>query len=284
MRLNRLVFVQNLYDLYHLYSKIILILLSAHYSMYTKSACIIVHGTWAQNELWYRDQGDFFEAVKLCNNEIKKVDQIIPFSWSGKLGYPAQIEAAQNLAKIINAYDFVILIAHSHGATVGMIASHIICKNNTGGNNNNKIAQFYSLGVPVRESAVTPNMIVINKFYNLFSFGDFVQTINGIYDRVFCAHDRIVNISVQFNNLHPSHTQLHHPAFGIWLLKIEDFFAQNQIGNFEHFDFSKPALVSFLSYNHPLYFIQEDQSLQLDLDKKIHELAKTAFFRGRKNF
>lgn len=284
MRFNRPVLVQNLYGMYCFYFSIILIFLSVHSSMYTKSACVIIHGTWAENETWYRPCGDFFEAVKSCNNEIKIVDEVVSFSWSGKLGYPAQVQAAQSLVNFIELYDSVILIAHSHGATVGMIASQIIFKIDTSGNKKDKIAQFYSLGVPVQESIVIPNLHVIKKFYNLFSFGDFVQTINGICERTFSKQKQIANISVQYNNLHPSHTQLHHPALGIWLLKIEDFFAQSRIGNFDQFDFSKPACISFFSHNHPVYFAQEDQNLLLDLDKKIHDLAKAAFFRGRKNF
>ena len=250
--------------------------------MYTKSACIIIHGTWAQNETWCSPSGDFFEAVKSCNNEIKVVDEIVSFSWSGKLGYPAQVQAAQNLAKIIEMYDFVILAAHSHGATVGMIASQIIFATSTNGNNFGKIAKFYALGAPVDQSVVTPNMYVIKKFYNLFSFGDFVQTVNGTCGRTFFEHDRIVNVSIQFNNLHPSHAQLHHPAFGIWLLKIEDFFAQNNIGNFQNFNLAKPGVVFFGNYQHPFYNLQNDQSALLELDKKIHEWTTTVFFRGGK--
>lgn len=282
MRLNRLVPVQNLYSLHYHYFKIILISLSLHCSMYTKSACIIIHGTWAQNETWYRPTGGFFEAVKSCNNEIKIVDEIVSFSWSGKLGYPAQVEAAQDLVKFIELYDFVILIAHSHGATVGMIASHIIFENNTAGNKKSEIDKFYALGVPVDETTVIPHMYVIKKFYNIFSFGDFIQTVNGNCDRAFSAYERMVNISVQFDSLHPSHTQLHHPAFGIWLLKIEDFFAQKQIGNFEKFNFLKPGTICFSSYRHPIYSVQEDQYALLELDKKIHKWATTAFFRGGK--
>lgn len=251
--------------------------------MYTKSACVIIHGTWAQNETWYRCGGDFFEAIKSCNHEIKVVDDVVSFSWSGKLGFPAQVEAAKSLADFIDLYDFVILVAHSHGATVGMIASQIMFNVDTSGNKKGKIAQFYSLGVPVQESIVTPSLYVIKKFYNLFSFGDFVQTVNGTCQRTFSQQKQIVNTSVLYNNLHPSHAQLHHPALGGSLLKIEDFFAQKQVGNFQEFDFCKPACISFFSYHHPLYFVQEDQDLLLSCDKKTHELAKLAFFRGRKN-
>lgn len=279
MRFGRAAALCFLYPFYNNLSKIILVALSSSCSMYTKSACVIIHGTWAQGEAWCRSGGDFFEAVKTCNNEIKKVDEVVSFFWSGKLGYPAQVEAAQDLAKTLNLYDDVVLIAHSHGATVGMIASQIIYLGSTDRNNKGKIAQFYALGVPVRESITMPNMYVIKKFYNIFSFADFVQTVNGNYDRAFKACDGVVNISVMLNNIHPGHAQLHHPVLGAWLLKIEDFLAKRQIGNFEQFDFYKPALISFSSQKHPCYLEQNDQGPLLECDKKMYELAKNAFFR-----
>ena len=98
MKLDRSVAMQMLHAHYF---KIIFTMLHAHCSMYAKSACIIIHGTWAQDETWYRPGGDFFESVKSCNNEIKIVDEVISFSWSGKLGHPAQVHAAKNLANLI---------------------------------------------------------------------------------------------------------------------------------------------------------------------------------------
>lgn len=249
-------------------------------SMYAKSSCVLVHGTWAQGESWYRPSGDFFESIKNCNEELKVVDEVISFSWSGKLGYPAQLQAAQDLAKLILEYDWVILIGHSHGATVGMISSHIISASSTNGNKSGKIKKFYALGVPVDESIVIPDMTVIKKLYNLFSFGDLVQTVNGTCDRIFSHHDRIVNISLQFCDLHPSHMQLHHPAFGMYLLKIEEFFAENGIGNFQNFIFSSPGMIHFFSYQSPRYEIQQDQMMLLKIDKRMHQLMTLAFFRG----
>jgi len=283
MPYNQSVFVCNLYNKYLSYLGLIVVFLFTCSAMYTKFACIIIHGTWAQNETWYRPGGDFFEAVKSCNNEIKIVDEIVSFSWSGKLGHPAQVEAAKKLVTLIEAYDFVILIAHSHGATVGMIASQILFGKNTNGNNCGKVVQFYSLGAPIKESITMPSMYVIKKFYNVFSFGDFIQTVNGAYDRTFVQSGNMVNISIQYNDVHPSHAQLHHPAIGMWLLKIENFLMQNRIGNFEKFRFVEPGVIFFRDHQHPVYRTQEDQYGLLELDKKIHEWSKTVFFRGFKH-
>ncbi len=273
----RSVFVKNNY-----YKLIVLFMFTAYAwcSMYTKSSCVLVHGTWAQDETWYRPGGDFFESIKSCNQELRLVDEVISFSWSGKLGYPAQLQAAQDLAQLIHAYDFTILIAHSHGATVGMMASQIIFANSTNRNNFGKIKKFYALGVPVNESVVTPAMMVIEKLYNLFSFGDLVQTVNGTCQRVFSEHDRIANISIRFCDLHPSHVQLHHPAFGMYLLKIDRFFAEKNIGSFQNFSFCVPGSISFFSYQAPRYEIEYDQIKLLNEDEQRHRLMTLAFFRG----
>ncbi|MBI2353388.1 hypothetical protein HYV11_04075 [Candidatus Dependentiae bacterium] len=261
----------------HLYSIVITIILIIMYSqklLYTNSACIIIHGTWAQNEDWYQPNGDFFNAVTICNNEIKEVDQVVSFQWSGKLGDIAQIEAAKMLAKKISLYDHVILIAHSHGTTVGIIASNLLAEIDTGSNNFDKISKFYALGAPICEMDIySPNMNVISKLYNLFSFGDFIQTINGSYNRTFLSHPRIVNISILLNEVHPNHTEMHHPAIGLSLLKIEYF---------ENFSFSYPGLIRFFLHKNSFYEQQPHQYKLLKDDKTMHQLMNLAFFRSKK--
>ena len=248
-------------------------------TMYTKSACIIVHGTWAKNTEWYRPSGDFFKAVQQCNNENDFVNDVISFTWSGKLGYPAQLQAAQELVEVIDQYDSVILIAHSHGSTVGMIASAILSEKISSCVNFTKITKFYSLGVPVQSSILQPSMDVIDKFYNLFSFGDLVQTVNGVYERVFEQHNRIFNLSVELLDHHPAHSDLHDPIIGKHLLCIDEHYAQCCVGNFNTFN-CNPGKVSFTENIAPIYTFQEDQKKLLELDKQAHALSVLAFFRS----
>ena len=252
-------------------------------TLYTKSACIIIHGTWAKDESWYKPHGDFFKSVQSCNFELGLVDEIVSFSWSGKLGYPAQVEAAQELAKKIEVYDFVILIGHSHGVTVGILASKIIAQSISRKINFFKVAKFYALGCPVDMTReIYPDMSVVGKFYNLFSFGDYVQPINLSCDRCFAQSDRIVNISVMFQKEHPNHSQLHHPSIAKNILKIEEYFSNKKLQNFEKFTFNFPGMISFFDHELPVYEIQHDQKRLLDLDKKVHWLATMAFFRTQK--
>lgn len=250
-------------------------------TLYTKSACVIVHGTWASSSGWYQPGGQFFEAVVSTAQELQLVDEVVSFTWSGKLGYPSQCQAAQELADLINQYDSVILIGHSHGVTVGMICCDIIFESDSDCNKTHKIDRFYALGVPIDERVVCPNMDVIKKFYNLFSFGDLVQTVNGSCERVFTVRDNIVNISVQFAGIHPSHNELHHPAIGKDLLKIDEYLAQKDLGNFKKFDFCQPGVICFDEYKLPKYDFQLDQDRLLLTDKDAHRLMTLALFRGK---
>jgi hypothetical protein len=252
--------------------------------MYTKSACIIIHGTWAKDESWYQPEGDFFKALQSSALELKIVDEIVPFQWSGKLGYQSQLRAAQNLEKIISMYDEVILVGHSHGVTVGILASMILSKNVSHKNNCFKINKFYALGVPVDSTGtIFPDMSVIGTFYNLFSFGDYVQPVNLAFQRCFNCSERMVNISVLLRNEYPTHGDLHHPCIAQHLLKIEDYFSEKKLGNFENFSCKLPGIVYFYEYELPRYEIDHDQKRLIELDKKVHWLVTMAFFKNKKN-
>jgi hypothetical protein len=260
-----------------------LFILFTQKTLYTKSACIIIHGTWAKNESWYQRGGDFFHEIEIANNYLKLVDEIVSFSWSGKLGYPEQLIAAKSLTEKILEYDFVILIGHSHGVTVGIISSMMISENNSHGNNNSKIKKFYALGVPVdSDSYIYPDMSVIDAFYNLFSFGDIIQRVHGLHERVFVSHKRIVNIAIQIDDLHPDHMKLHHPAVGKHLLAIPDLYQAQKIGNWQNFLHSHPAEILFYSYKFPEYRVYHDQAKTLETDKVSFELLQYAFFRSKK--
>lgn len=252
-------------------------------TMYTKSACIIIHGTWAKDQSWCKPEGDFFKALQSCALELQIVDEVIPFAWSGKLGHPSQLSAAQDLEKIISMYDSVILVGHSHGVTVGILASIILAKNISNERDCFKIKKFYALGVPVDVTgAIFPDMSVIGTFYNLFSFGDYVQPVNLAHERCFNCSERMVNISVLLSNQHPTHSDLHHPCIAQHLLKIEQYFSEKKLGNFENFSLKLPGIIYFNEYELPRYEIQYDQKRLLELDKKVHWLVTMAFFKNRK--
>ena len=258
-------------------------MLCSHATLYTKSACIIIHGTWAKNEKWHSRQGDFFKAVENCNYEYGIVDEVFSFQWSGKLGFLEHCKSAQMLVEKILSYDWVILIGHSHGVSIGILASQIIAKRDTACNNLFKIKKFYALGCPVDKSGVVvPNMSIVEKFYNMFSFGDLVQPINLACDRCFAQCDRLVNLSVLLRGQHPNHVQMHHPIIGRDILKIDDYLKFKNLGNFIHFSFQVPGQISFFEYELPRYEQQLNQQKLLEVDKTFHKLATWAFFRSHK--
>lgn len=253
------------------------------FTLYTKSACIIIHGTWAKNESWYQQGGDFFHEVEISNQHLNIVDEVVSFTWSGKLGYLEQVKAAQELAEKILTYDFVILIGHSHGVTVGILASIYIGNIDTDRKFFQKIKKFYALGVPVdKTTEIYPDNLVVGHFYNLFSFGDVIQSVHGLHDRCFKEASNITNIALQLDDLHPSHSQLHHPAIAKHILAIPDFYQIKKVGNFESFTYNYPAEIFFYSKKFPCYAYQQDQQKRLETDKLAFELMQYAFFRSKK--
>lgn len=257
------------------------LILYSHISMYTRSACIIIHGTWAKDCAWYLPGGSFYEAVKLSLQELQLADEIVSFRWSGLLGSMAHQQAAQNLAKLIMEYEKVVLVAHSHGATVGIIATMVLGSNNSSGKLLKRVSRFYALGVPVDPTRIIyPDMSIVDKFYNLFSFGDLIQRVHGLYDRCFAPHVRLTNIAAMLGDLHPSHSDLHHPVIGLHLLKIPDFFQQQMIGNFSKYQDGLPSQITFSQNKHPVFAHQPNQYSLIELDKVAFDLAQRAFFRN----
>jgi len=267
-----------------LYAQITLVLVSALYTgntLYTRSACIVIHGTWAQNSRWFQRGGDFFEEIARSVRELQIADEVVSFSWSGKLGYSCHVQAALSLLKKIMEYDFVILIAHSHGATVGILASQLLSQKISIGNHLPKISRFYALGVPVDPTReIYPDMSVIDNFYNLFSLGDLVQPVQGIYERCFSDHERIANIAVMLNDLYPLHVQMHHSIIGKHLLRIPDFYMQEDGNSFKIFQHMMPAEIKFYHHQDPIYVLQPNRNRLLELDKTASSLMENAFLRN----
>lgn len=250
--------------------------------IHARSACIIIHGTWAQGESWYQRDGAFFKSVQRTNQELGLVDEVISFAWSGKLSYQCQRQAAESLVGLMQSYHEIILIGHSHGASVAMIASQMLGQAKQVGCVVPIIKKLYALGVPVElDVSIAPDMQVVECCINLFSFGDYIQTVNGAYQRTFERGQKVVNISVTVNGLHPSHGALHDAVVGKDLLKIPEFFGYCDLGNFEHFDYSQPGHINFFDYDLPEYFIESDQKALIELDKKVQWMVTMAFFRKK---
>lgn len=86
---------------------------------------IIVHGTFAAQDTWYKPGSPFFSAFSEAQ-ETKEM--MIPFTWSGDLTHVARLNGAQALAELILQYpkEPVNLVGHSHGANVINLASNLL--------------------------------------------------------------------------------------------------------------------------------------------------------------
>jgi hypothetical protein len=102
-----------------------LLVLSLFLSSTVSAISIIVHGTFAAQDTWYKPGSSFFAAFSEAQ---EKKEMIIPFTWSGDLTHVARVSGAQDLAELILQYpkESVNLVGHSHGANVINLASNLL--------------------------------------------------------------------------------------------------------------------------------------------------------------
>lgn len=223
-----------------------------------RKACIIVPGTWSSAQTWHQEGGDFFTNIK-----NKSIDTVFTFTWNGKNDHHERIRAAQQLAHSMEKWDTVTLITHSHGGNVALLACTLLHEKNVA----TRVDRFYSLATPV-SSAYPPPMDKIEYLYHLFSFGDVIQPVLGIFGRTFAPHERIANIQVICNNILPTHSQLHSPLIAQWLFSLPQCYCD--------------TIVHFSLLQSPQY--TQDTTRQDDLEQDIlfHRELASAFDRSWK--
>lgn len=177
------------------------------------STFIIVHGTWAQSEIWYRDGGDFFDVLYSL---IDDDDEIYSFPWSGSYFESERIVAAQQLALFLESIktEKLIIIGHSHGGNVALKAAEFLEKYKL----SRKIDIVILLGTPNYHVFYFPKPISF--IFNIFSFGDQVQPIFNLFKRDIPNSKWSANISLTIENIEPDHEQLHHPLIAFYIPDI----------------------------------------------------------------
>jgi hypothetical protein len=95
------------------------------------------------------------------------------------------------------------------------------------------IERIYLLGTPVNSTLYLPHMNVIQSVYNLYSKGDSIQRVFGLYERRYRNIERIVNLRILFQTAigknsyyNPSHNETHDALIGMWLLRIPSIFRE----------------------------------------------------------
>lgn len=233
---------------------------------YATRVIIVVHGTWAQKERWFMPSGSFYQALQRATEGTDSV--IVPFLWPGGLGHDDRMHGACALAELIKSYKTdveIIVIAHSHGSNVVLIASQILGVEEK---YHGRIKSLFTLGVPVYKDTYYPDMRVIDALYNLFSFEDGVQTIFGFADRNFESHSCIANLCVTIEGFQPSHSLLHSDIVARWLLYIPTLLKSHKKGHQGMIHFSKTKL--------PYYEKKEFWRIYLD-DALCKSITRTLF-------
>ncbi len=231
-----------------------------------KKIIILTHGTFATQEPWYKPGSDFYKALKCAFP-----DHIIhSYSWSGGPSHQERINDSQKFLNFLLAnylqHTTISIIAHSHGVNVAIAALQesirLKCPLT--------IDCFYTLAPPVNANIYNPPMQIINKLHNLFSYGDCVQTVLNLFNRVFPVNKSnqygiITNTQIKINNNCPSHSELHHPLIATLLPKLTSLL------------FKKDNCVIHL-FTNGLIRVEPDNERERDLisDKKFIETILTS--------
>lgn len=227
---------------------------------------IVIHGTWATSASWAKKGGDFFDALE---RTITDEFNLVSFTWTGSNNHAARLQAAHDLVQLITSYppNFTIhLVAHSHGANVGILASQLLGKQSKA----YTIETFFALGTPVCPDNYLPDMNVIRYFYSLFSLSDHIQTVNNLFQREYPLHERIFNIRLFLDDTEPSHSTLHTPLIGGWIPMLHEFLWEKQA----FFERGTPGALYLFSDTVPEY---HDDSQRYEVIRQEEEMSTFLF-------
>ncbi|KKP35968.1 MAG: hypothetical protein UR26_C0001G0012 [candidate division TM6 bacterium GW2011_GWF2_32_72] len=237
-----------------------------------KYVFLVVHGTWAQNTPWWASDQPFAQQLLEGSKFIgKKMAESIGFKWSGELNHEDREAAAKELVKLIERFDSktkIICVSHSHGTNIVNMASQILREKELkqasqrphsllpeaeNPKHRYKIDTVYALATPVEMTKYYPDMNIIKRFYNFFSFKDGIQTVFGTYNRIYPKHHRISNIRIFLDDQEPSHTTIHPCLLSHWLPLVHKYLWKRNIGGFQNFQFGECAEVRVYKHKVPTY-------------------------------
>ncbi len=163
---------------------------------------IIIHGTFARIIPWYKKGGSGYEALSKFLTTQNKPHTINSFLWSSSNNHQARIKAAQELQELlqlvsINKYHTTHIIAHSHGGTVVLLAVQMMIDQQL---NNIRIKELFTLGMPVYTDWYPKACNSIDAIYHIFSYGDFIQPVFTVFERMLPEAPHIYNLPVKKNN------------------------------------------------------------------------------------
>ncbi len=175
---------------------------SPYLSSETVEHWILIHGTFARAMPWYKKGGSGYEALSSALASSHKIYTIDSFLWSSHNNHLARTKAAQELKELlqklsVNKYHTIHIVAHSHGGTVALLAAHMIALES---NAPTRIKELFTLGMPVHVEWYPKAFDAIDTIYHLFSYGDFVQPVFTMFERMLPEAPHLYNLPVKKNN------------------------------------------------------------------------------------
>jgi hypothetical protein len=168
---------------------------------------LVVHGTWASGAAWWRWPSPFTQYLDgLASGSLYKAADA--FSWSGGNSDQDRQAGAASLVDWAQAHPAgrLSLVTHSHGGNVVFLATR----------RGLAVHRVILLANPMRTD-YTPDLRRIDLVYNVYSFGDLVQTPAATFPhergegRTLADSDRVVNFLAQNGLFGPGHSDLHEP-------------------------------------------------------------------------
>ncbi|MDR3550658.1 MAG: hypothetical protein P4L31_04550 [Candidatus Babeliales bacterium] len=243
-----------------------------------KGVFIIVHGTWGIDSLWCKPGGEFFDELERTAHKMNK--RVVSYMWPGYLNHDSRQLAAHGLAKLIKSYPAhmdITIFAHSHGGNVSIVASQILASDKT---NKHTIEALYTLGTPINHTYYAPDMNVVRRVYNFFSFADRVQPVLGVFGRMFPDHPRIANIRLMVNGKEPGHLEFCTALAARWLPRLNQL-VKESIGGFEKFTCSNPGIIHLTITGSPIYILDTQRNALIDRDEFIMQKVMSNLLRGK---
>lgn len=132
------------------------------------SLTAIIHGTWAEDETWWRWPAEFPQHLDGLTEDVYRGEDA--FQWSGDNTHDAREKAARDLIRWLKEHpaDRTVLVAHSHGGNVVFKATQLAEAGEI------QIRLLVLLGTPIRDD-YAPDLEKIGHVLNVYDEDDVVQ-------------------------------------------------------------------------------------------------------------
>jgi len=109
----------------------------------------------------------------------------------------------------------IVIIAHSHGGNVVLHALSYMQQHCV----KIFIDAVFLLGTPIFHNYES-KIFAVHVLINIFSFGDFIQPVFGLFKRIIPENKNIINISIAITGKEPAHNQLYHPLLAYYIPEL----------------------------------------------------------------